>query len=309
MDPIVRNAQTIIEQGSKSFATAAKLFDRETRSRAFMLYAWCRYCDDQIDGQELGFGQQSPEPVEQLMILRELTEQTEAAMNGETMTDPVFAAFQRVFSECGIERRYPLELLAGFAMDVERKEYLTLEDTLRYSYHVAGVVGAMMATIMGVQDQPTLARAIDLGLAFQLTNISRDVMEDAADGRIYLPRDWLVEAGAPTVAAEFPGSEAELIKVVTRLLDEADRYYASAVYGIARLPFRCAWAIAAARAVYSAIGNQVRQQGARAWENRAGTSTSQKLMLLLGSGVTAAKAVTSGQNTIVPERVGLWTAP
>jgi phytoene synthase len=308
LDPVVANAKAIIEQGSKSFAAAAKLFDTRTREKAFMLYAWCRYCDDQIDGQELGFGQQSPAPEEQQRILARLIEQTESAMAGEPTDDPVFAAFQRVFRMSGMDRRYPLELLEGFAMDVARREYLTLDDTILYCYHVAGVVGAMMATIMGVTDQPTLNRAIDLGIAFQLTNISRDVMEDAADDRIYLPRIWLQEAGAPTLAADFPGSEAEIFPVVERLLDEADRYYDSAYHGIARLPFRCAWAIAAARKVYGAIGGQVRRQGADAWQHRAGTTGLQKLGMLVTSGFTAAGA-SIGSHQDGPPRTGLWTAP
>jgi phytoene synthase len=309
MDPIVANSKAIIEQGSKSFAAAAKIFDAETRANAFMLYAWCRHCDDQIDGQELGFGQNSPEPEAQLAILNNLIRQTEDAMAGRATEDPVFAAFQRVYQGCNISRRYPLELLQGFAMDVERQEYLTLDDTLRYSYHVAGVVGAMMAAIMGVVDQSTINRAVDLGIAFQLTNISRDVMEDAADGRIYLPRQWLEEEHAPTSAADFPGQELALSRVVGRLLDEADRYYDSAVHGISQLPFRCAWAIAAARKVYGRIGLQVRRQGERAWQQRASTSATQKLIMLLASGVTASKAVLIDRRQLVPERVNLWNAP
>ena len=308
MDPVVANAKAIIEQGSKSFATAAKLFDTETRAKAFMLYAWCRYCDDQIDGQELGFGMHSPEPEEQARILERLITQTESAMAGKPTDDPVFAAFQRVFQVSGMDRRYPLELLEGFAMDVARRDYISLDDTLLYCYHVAGVVGAMMATIMGVTDQPTLNRAIDLGIAFQLTNISRDVMEDAADDRIYLPRDWLAEAGAPTAAAEFAGQEAAIFPVVDRLLGEADRYYDSAVHGINRLPFRCAWAIAAARKVYGAIGEEVRRQGERAWQQRAGTTSLQKLGMLLASAGTAVRA-SLGSADEGPPRSGLWTAP
>jgi phytoene synthase len=309
MDPIVANSKAIIEQGSKSFAAAAKLFDAETRANAFMLYAWCRYCDDQIDGQELGFGQKSPEPGVQLTILNDLIRRTEDAMAGRSTEDPVFAAFQRVYQDCSISRRYPLELLQGFAMDVEQRDYLTLDDTLRYSYHVAGVVGAMMASIMGVVDQSTIHRAVDLGIAFQLTNISRDVMEDAADGRIYLPRQWLEQAHAPTRAADFPGQELALSRVVARLLDEADRYYDSAVHGISQLPFRCAWAIAAARKVYGQIGLQVRRQGANAWQQRASTSSTQKLIMLLASGVTASKAVLIDRRQVVPARADLWTAP
>ena len=95
-----------------------------------------------------------------------------------------------------------MDLLQGFEMDVEGRRYDTLEDTLDYAYHVAGVVGVMMARIMGVQDAPTLRRAQDLGLAFQLTNIARDVVEDARGGRVYLPGQWLDEAGVPLICLE-----------------------------------------------------------------------------------------------------------
>lgn len=307
MDPVIANAKAIIEQGSKSFAAASKLFDGRTRERAFMLYAWCRHCDDLIDGQELGFGQSSPEPAEQRRILEDLTRATEAAMDGQRAADPVFEAFQRVFQECGIPRRFPLELLEGFAMDVERARYETFDDTLRYCYHVAGVVGAMMARIMGVGDPDVLQRAVDLGLAFQLTNIARDVMEDAADGRVYLPAEWLREAGAPTDPARFPGNEDKVFPVVRRMLGEADRYYASALFGIAHLPFRCAWAIAAARSVYGSIGRVVVSRGARAWQERAGLSAAQKLAKLVSSLFTALGAVMFGRLKQAPPRDGLWT--
>lgn len=307
MDPVVANAKSIIEQGSKSFAAAAKLFDPETRGRAFMLYAWCRHCDDRIDGQELGFGQSSPDPVEQRQILGELIRDTEAAMAGETIEDPVFAAFQRVYEECDIPRRFPLDLLQGFAMDVDQVVYESFDDTLLYCYHVAGVVGAMMATIMGVQDRAIIDRAVDLGIAFQLTNISRDVMEDAADGRVYLPASWLREAGAPTDPAQFPGNEKAVFKVVSRMLREADRYYASSLFGISQLPFRCAWAIAAARSVYGAIGDVVMARGAGAWRQRAGLSSPQKLGRLISSLFTALSAKSVGRWRRVPAREGLWT--
>jgi phytoene synthase len=307
LDPVVANAKSIIEQGSKSFAAAAKLFDPETRGRAFMLYAWCRHCDDRIDGQELGFGQSSPDPLEQRQILGELIRDTEAAMAGETMDDPVFAAFQRVFTECSIPRRFPLDLLQGFAMDVDQVVYESFDDTLLYCYHVAGVVGAMMATVMGVQDRAIIDRAVDLGIAFQLTNISRDVMEDAADGRVYLPASWLREAGAPTDPAAFPGNEKAVFTVVSRMLREADRYYTSSLTGISSLPFRCAWAIAAARSVYGAIGKVVLARGADAWRQRAGLSSPQKLGRLISSLFTALSVKTIGRLRRAPTREGLWT--
>jgi phytoene synthase len=274
-----------------------------------MLYAWCRHCDDCIDGQELGFGQQSPAPAQQRAILEALTRDTEAAMAGQQTEDRVFAAFQRVFVESDMPRRYPLDLLQGFAMDVQDHVYQSFDDTLVYCYHVAGVVGAMMAKIMGVNDPETINRAVDLGIAFQLTNISRDVMEDAADGRVYLPADWLREAQAPTDPQQFPGHEQQIFVVVQRMLQEADRYYDSAVYGIAQLPFRSAWAIAAARAVYGAIGRVVISRGAGAWQRRAGLSAPQKVGRLFSSLFTAVNAKLFGRLRQAPSREGLWTLP
>jgi len=166
----------------------------------------------------------------------------------------------------------------------------------------------MMATIMGVKDEEVLKRAVDLGLAFQLTNIARDVMEDAADGRVYLPAAWLREAGAPTEPGEFSGNEELVFPVVRRMLTEADRYYASALFGIAHLPFRCAWAIAAARSVYGSIGRVVISRGSRAWQERAGLTAAQKLGKLVGSLFTALGAVLFGRLRTAPPRDGLWTA-
>ena len=197
MDRVVDHGQTVIEQGSKSFAAAARLFDPETRGRAYMLYAWCRHCDDQTDDQVLGFDGSQLSPEEGRARVDRLQEQTRRALSGEATDDPIFAGLQRVVAASDMPHRYPMEHLEGFAMDVAGREYRTLDDTVEYCYHVAGVVGIMMAYIMGVRDEPTLDRATDLGLAFQLTNICRDVLEDAEVGRVYLPRDWLAEAGVP----------------------------------------------------------------------------------------------------------------
>ena len=128
-----------------------------------------------------------------------------------------------------------------------------------------------------------------------------------SDGRVYLPASWLREAGAPTDPAQFPGNEKAVFKVVSRMLREAERYYASSLFGISQLPFRCAWAIAAARSVYGAIGDVVLRRGAGAWRQRAGLSSPQKLGRLVSSLFTALSAKTLGRWRRVPAREGLWT--
>jgi phytoene synthase len=309
MDRVIDHGQAVIEQGSKSFAAAAKLFDPETRGRAYMLYAWCRHCDDQTDDQVLGFDGSQLSPEEGRDRVDRLQDQTRRALAGETTDDPIFAGLQRVVGESEMPHRYPMEHLEGFAMDVAGREYRTLDDTVEYCYHVAGVVGIMMAYIMGVRDEPTLDRATDLGLAFQLTNVCRDVMEDAEVGRIYLPRDWLDEVGVAVDEIRSPEHRAAVFEVVRRLLVAADRYYESAWLGISQLPPRSSWAVAAAAAVYSDIGRLILERGPRAWDRRTSTSKARKIALVLDAAPKSWSARHWGKGPGDEPRTGLWTRP
>lgn len=309
MDAVARQSQASIEQGSKSFAAAARLFDAHTRDSVVLLYAWCRHCDDVIDGQELGFARAERDPTTPQQRLQRLRALTEAAYTDAVPEELVFQAFARVVRRHAIDRRYPLDLLEGFRLDVEGAHYETLDDTLRYSYHVAGAVGVMMAQIMGVRDEPTLDRACDLGLAFQLTNIARDIAEDAANGRCYIPAAWLHEEGVSRDMLPSPAHAAAASRLSARLVDAAEPYYESALIGIRRLPLRSAWAIAAARNVYRAIGSELVRRGERAALQRMTTSSRQKALLAILGGLQAVSATSWGRRRPEPARVGLWTRP
>lgn len=308
MDEIVTYSRERIEKGSKSFATAARLFGPDTRAHTYMLYAWCRHCDDVIDGQELGFAADSPAKAGPAERLAELQDKTRRAVRGD-WDELVFGALHRVVSECGIPERYLLDHLDGFAMDVDGRRYQSLDDTLVYCYHVAGVVGVMMAMIMGVRDTETLDRASDLGIAFQLTNITRDVMDDAAIGRVYLPEDWLAERSVPIGSIADPAYRDEIHEITQRLLGVADRFYVSARHGIASLPFRSAWAISVARFVYRDIGRLVRERGPEAWDSRTKVSATRKLYGVARSLATIARSHAHGRLEEIPSRSGLWTRP
>ena len=201
-------------------------------------------------------------------------------------------------------------MLEGFALDATDAEYNTLDETLLYCYYVAGVVGIMMAYVMGTREETALQRATDLGIAFQLTNIARDVLEDAAIGRVYVPGDWLREAGIPRDEISEPRHAAALAGVVERLLAEADRYYASANEGLRSLGFRSAWAVASARGVYKAIGEIVRDRGEGAWQERVVVRKRRKLMGVANGMLDAAKASLFERHTDpVPRDNQLWSAP
>ena len=294
-DAVLVRCRATIRDGSKSFAHAARLFPADVHDAAVLLYAWCRHCDDQVDGETLGRRDVEARPSPRSERLEQLREATRRALAGEPASDPVFVAFERVVRRHQIPHRYPLELLEGFRMDVEGRRYESIEQLRTYCYHVAGTVGLMMAHVMGVVDGGSLERASDLGIALQMTNVARDVMEDARDGRVYLPLAWLSEVGVAPEAITDPGCAARVAAVTGRLLDEAERYYASATRGLPRLRFRCAWAVAVARNVYRAIGTEVRRRGPAAWDDRVVVPRWRKLVGL-GSGlVDAGLAVTAGR--------------
>lgn len=303
-------ADAAIRRGSKSFAAASQLFDRRTRLLVWELYAWCRYCDDMVDGQVLGHGPTAT-GTQGGAALAALRRQTEQALTGRATDLAPFAGLAHVVRETALPAAYVHAHLDGFAMDVARREYRSLDDTLEYCYHVAGVVGLMMAWLMGVRDEPTLVRGCDLGLAFQLTNMARDVGDDAAAGRVYLPGEWLRQAGGVADAARLmnPENRGAVVQVVSRLLDEADRYYRSAAMGVRRLPFRSAWAIATARHVYADIGHQVRRRRGQAWNERVATSSGLKLGRLMQALVEASWARHVSRFAPMGAREGLWQLP
>jgi phytoene synthase len=237
MQDLVEFSRARIEKGSKSFALAARLFPPETRESAYMLYAWCRHCDDLVDDQVLGHARAQTTPAHDSAreTVDRLEQQTRAALAGQP-SEPAFEALQKVALRHEIPDAYPLELIAGFRMDADGRTYDTIEDVLEYCYHVAGVVGVMMAMVMGVRDSAVLRRASDLGIAFQLTNIARDVVPDHAAGRVYLPRQWLDEAGLSREDMAIAANRDRLFDVVARLLDLAEPYYVSSRVGMANLP-------------------------------------------------------------------------
>jgi len=287
-DELVIHAREAIRLGSKSFAAASRLFDRTTRERAWLLYAWCRRCDDIADAQDNGgrLGDQS-DPHTRLAAIRMLTDR---ALEGEETGEPSFDALGVVARETGLTPAMADDVIAGFALDTDGWEPVSEADLMRYCFHVAGAVGVMMAVVMGVspQDDETLDRACDLGLAFQLANIARDVEEDYAGGRCYLPANWLKEMGIPRDKLLDPEFRPRLVRIAARLADLAEVHERAARVGARRLGFRQRWAVLSAAGIYGAIARQVRKKGAHAWDSRVYTSRPAKLFYVAKALVNAA---------------------
>ncbi|PKP92644.1 MAG: phytoene synthase [Alphaproteobacteria bacterium HGW-Alphaproteobacteria-16] len=274
---IVTAARDSIAKGSKSFAAASKLFDPVTRERAWLLYAWCRKCDDLADGQELGHGAKPvSDPAATLARIRALTD---AALAGQWTGDPAFDALKIVAEETRMPHRFAHDLIEGFALDAKGWFPRSEHDLMQYCYHVAGAVGCMMAVVMGVDpdDQATLDRACDLGLAFQLANIARDIEADDAMGRCYLPMEWLVEMDMPPGQHMKPPFRPRLVVIAKWLGELAQAHEESARLGTPALGLRSAWAVLAAAGIYGDIAREVVARGAHAWDHRASTTRAQKL--------------------------------
>ena len=300
---LVSAARDTIARGSQSFAAASKLFAPATRERAWLLYAWCRAADDLTDGQELGHAASPAGSGSETQARLEAL--TAAALDSSAEVPLAFEALRQVAQETALPRRFINDHLAGFALDAADWRPRSTDDLLRYCYHVAGTVGCMMAVVMGVpaQDDETLDRACDLGLAFQLANIARDVVPDAQVGRCYLPAAWLAECGLEEAQLADPAHRDAVAALAQRLVEMAAGYRVSARVGAARLPYRSRLAVLAADGIYGAIGEKVAALGAHAWDQRVRISGAGKLGLVAGA---AWRSLGSGGQA---SREGLWTRP
>lgn len=304
---LVQAAQESIARGSKSFAAASQLFDRQTRERVWLLYAWCRACDDLADGQDHGGAMSAVEDVQARIAY--IRTATDVAYRGEATGDMPFDALGQLLHECPIPRRYADDVIAGFQLDADDWQPRSEDDLFQYCYHVAGAVGCMMAIVMGVdpEDRETLDRACDLGLAFQLGNIARDISEDDAAGRCYIPLEWLVEMDIEPGQHMRPHYRPRLAVIGKWLAEFAEDYAASARVGAASLPFRARWAVLAAAGIYGDIADKVRDAGTAAWDARIYTSGADKLRWVIRSAVQSARPATLIKNGRT--RKGLWSHP
>jgi 15-cis-phytoene synthase len=262
--------RTLLREGSKSFFAASLLLPKRVREPTVPVYAFCRVADDVVD--------QSDDP----NAVASLRARLAAAYSGKPHDSPVDRAFADVALAHDLPKAVLEGLIEGFAWDAEGKRYGTISELEGYCARVASTVGVIMSVLMGTRDPVALARACDLGVAMQLTNIARDVGEDARNGRVYLPLQWLEEAKIDvTQFLARPVFSPALGTVVERLLRHADGLYARSHAGIPMLPADCRASIHAASLIYSEIGRFVEKNGFDSVSTRAYVPLGRKLRLLL----------------------------
>ncbi|MEO0451412.1 MAG: phytoene/squalene synthase family protein [Pseudomonadota bacterium] len=277
------HCRRVIKDGSKSFHFASLLLPSNVRQAAYATYAFCRLADDEID---LG--------ADPAAALERLSDRLDRIYDGKPLDHEIDRAFSHVVRVFALPRELPDALLEGMLWDTQNRRYTSIEDVLDYAARVAGSVGAMMTVLMGNRTPEAVARACDLGLAMQLTNIARDVGEDARAGRLYLPLDWLREVGIePSAFLSAPSNTPEIRFVTKRLLDAAEPFYERGLSGVSLLPENCQTSIRAAGSIYREIGIELRRMEYNSVEHRAVVSKARKIRLLIGAAKQTSKPSSS----------------
>ena len=273
---VLQESHAVLAHHGRTFHLASHLLPLARRNDAAVVYSFCRQVDDLAD--------EAPDAV---VAHRELAE-VRAELDGKASPRPWVSAFLDVAERRGIDLRIAEILIEAVLGDLGVVRVMHDDELRRYCYGVAGTVGLMMCGVLGVRDPAALPRAVDLGLAMQITNICRDVKEDAERGRVYLPADRLRRAGLEPSALLTgdlsPEQREALASVVSDLLALADTYYASADEGLRAIPMPARGAILVASRVYQGIGTRLlTRHSGDCWHGRTVVPMGRRVSLALRS--------------------------
>ncbi len=260
-------AEEILRNNGRSFNFARVFLKESHGQRAARLYAFCRYIDDIAD--EASDVQQAKEALEQV--------RSQLVVN--VPPSPRVAEFLKLAQDTNIDPALAVELIDGVASDLETVAFKTMAELIQYAYKVAGTVGLMMCRVLEVDDPRAMPFAIDLGVAMQLTNIARDIREDALNGRRYVPAPWLASASIEDISNPNASLKPKLQMASQRLIELAEVYYESAYNGFGFLPRRSRLAILIAARVYRQIGVKLKRRDFATWRGRTVVSTAEKIMV------------------------------
>ena len=280
--------RAVLAEGSQSFHLAWRLLPARLRDPFAAFYAFCRVTDDAVD-----------ESGDAHAALERCVARTDGIFAGTPLSDPIDRAFAAIVREHSLPRAPIDALLDGYRWDAEQRPMRTRSDLLAYAVRVAASVGVVTTYLMGRRDRITLARAADLGVAMQLTNVARDVGQDARAGRVYLPTEWL-DAEHVRIDRE-PRHDAALGRVIRRLLDEAETLYERSAAGLGALPSDARPAIRAASGIYREIGRIIRENGYDAVSRRATTSSARKMLVLARSLAETPRTCDAQDEPALPE--------
>lgn len=271
-----RWCREITRKHAKSFYFASFPLPQEKRRAAYAVYAFCRYADDLVD--------EAPPGSDIAAAVSALEKTFDAIVHQGDRKLPFASAFADAVQRFHLEKLPFMELVEGVGRDQGPIRMQNWEELRDYCYHVASVVGLVMCPILGLQDPAGNARAIDLGIAMQLTNILRDVGEDLQRDRIYLPADELATFGLSEADLRRGLVDSRWIALMKFQTERAETYYRSGESGIPLLAADgsqlTVWLM---RDIYADILRQIEAIGYNSFQRRAFTPLSRKLLLALAA--------------------------
>ena len=280
--------QESLAKNGESFHWAKRFLGQKMGNDAAQLYAFCRLLDDMADG-DIDNG---PERLLQIK---------KSFLNQETQPDPILESFRPLMEEHDFPKDVIVALIDGLLSDqADTVEFEDEAELIRYAYRVAGTVGILMCKVLSCKDPVAHAHAIDLGIGMQLTNIARDVLEDAQLGRRYIPATWVNGMTPEQIiqASKSPNSqEAKTVTdAVQRLIDLAEIFYSSGNTGLKYLHWRAHLSISIAAKVYRQIGIQLEKKGCPWHSGREVTSKRTKILCSLRASQSLATRISKKGN-------------
>ena len=269
-----QHVEQVIRAHSKTFYFATSLLPRAPRQGIRALYGFCRSTDDLVDTAEHGSAG-----------LKEVEKwRAQTALPAEEQTSPILYTWARVREAYGVDRLYERELIDGVARDVQFTPYRTWSDLEYYCYAVASTVGLLSMPIIGLAPGATFEQAapyaIQLGIALQLTNILRDIGEDARLGRVYFPQEDLARFDLTLQDIYDQVYDERFIRLMRFEIERARQIYQQALPGIMLLSPSARPAVGAAALLYRAILDEIENIDYQVYQKRAHTSKWKKISLL-----------------------------
>lgn len=266
-------AEIITKKYAKTFYFSSRFLSKEKREAAFSIYAICRMSDESVDNEN---------PRGKVQRLRKIKENIHSAYNGVKLESSLWISFKESVDKYKIPEQYFDELIDGMQMDLDKNRYQNMEELYNYCYKVASVVGLIMLKILSSKDKCAEQYAINLGIAMQLTNIIRDIKEDFARDRIYLPQNELKKFGASEDNIFNEKVDENFRSFLKFKINQARQYYAKSEAGIKMIgDMRSRLVVLTMKELYSGILNSIEKEGYNVFSKRTHLSNIKKIMSAL----------------------------
>lgn len=270
IDKGYKKAQQITRRHAKTFYFASKILPFEKRKAAYSIYAICRISDDSVDKTH-----------SKLKNLTEIQEQIRIAFTNKPLNSPLLKAFQKTVSCYHIKKEYFDQLIKGMYADLVKDRYANFKELYDYCFKVAGVLGLIMIDILGYKNHNAKKYAVDLGIAMQLTNITRDIKEDFQRGRIYIPTRELNSFNITKKQISEGKITAGFIKLISFQIKRARLYYKRSEKGIKTITgYREKLTVESMLRIYAAILDKIEKNGYDVFKQRAYVGRFKKLSIL-----------------------------